>query len=260
MTEIINKKEKLGKEIIELLYEAGLIKFFPKDNRDGWTLHSGEWSPFYIQLRPIFSTKNCVNMMNKIGDGIKSLIDNEIPGITKLVGVASAGVPISVIVSYKSKIPLCYTRRVCNARTLEELEAFFSSDERCELVENNYGEHSFLEGILDDSDNLLIVDDLITDGESKLIAKKIVEFEAKKQKKEILCNSVAVIIDREQGGKEELIKHGITSNSIIPFKTKGIHWLNRKIGDKEYELILDYYDNPDKYQDKHYRDEILATW
>jgi len=260
MSRSLQNRDTLGKEIIKLLFDAGLIKFFPKDSEKGWTLHSEKWSPFYIQFRPIFSINNCVEIMDKIGDSLKSLMNDDIHGITKLVGVASAGVPISVILSYKSNIPLCYTRRVCSARTLDELETILKSDDKCDLSENNYGEHSFLEGFLTDNDNLLIIDDLITDGESKLIAHKIIEHEAEKREKKICCNSVAVIIDREQGGKEILKDRGIECHSIIPFKSKGIHWLKDVIDIKEYELILDYYENEEKYQNEDYRKRILKYW
>ncbi|HNT09070.1 hypothetical protein, partial [Methanoculleus sp.] len=59
-----------------MLYDSGMIKIFPKDNRDGWMLHSGVWSPFYIQMRPIFSTKDSKRFMDVIGDAMAHLIED----------------------------------------------------------------------------------------------------------------------------------------------------------------------------------------
>ena len=96
--------DELGKEIVGMLYDAGMIKFFPNNNSDGWMLHSGIWSPFYIQMRPIFSTPRSKLFMDVIGDAMAQLI-GDTGKFSKLVGIASAGVPISVIASYKSQSP-----------------------------------------------------------------------------------------------------------------------------------------------------------
>src|SRR5574341_2019779 len=152
-------KDEIGKEIIELLYDSGMIKLFPKDNEDGWVLHSGKWSPFYIQLRPLFSKKNSKLIIDKIGDAMSYMIKTELDDITKLVGVASTGIPIAVITSYKSGIPLCYTRKIPNARTLPELEERLKELDAKRNQEQKYGEHSVIEGDLDDGDNLLLIDD-----------------------------------------------------------------------------------------------------
>lgn len=78
-------KDTIGKEIINLLYDAGgIIKIWPKDNPRGWELHGGKWSPFYINLRLISSKKNCKLILEKIGKGMSFLIRNEIGEANKL--------------------------------------------------------------------------------------------------------------------------------------------------------------------------------
>ncbi len=254
--------DRVGSKVIRLLHELGMIRIYPKDKKDGWILHSGIWSPFYIQMRPLFSKNNSKLVMDVIGDAMKVLIEKNYGGkdnITKLVGVASAGIPISVIVSYKTEIPLCYTRRICDKKTLQELEKACKGPrpEHRNFNDYDYGEHSWLEGHLEDGDNLLLIDDLITNGESKLIAKKQVEFEAMNQNKKVKCDNVAVIVDREQGGKEELKKQGISLCSLVPFKSKGILWLKDRMESSSFELINDYLKDPKKYQDQRIRQEIL---
>lgn len=253
-------KDEMGKEIINLLYNSGMIKLFPKDNKDGWTLHSGKWSPFYIQLRPLFSKKNSKLIIDKIGDAMSYMIETELGGITKLVGVATAGIPISVIASYKSGIPLCYTRKIEKARTLSQLEKRLKELDAKSAQNEKYGEHKAIEGDLEEGDDLLLIDDLITDGKSKLIAKRLVEYQAEKNKIKVKCNNVAVVFDREQGGKKELKEYGVNLYSLIPFKTKGIYWLKDKLEDNEFNIIQDYLKDDSKYQDKVFREKLFKDF
>jgi len=251
--------EHLGKEIIGMLYDSGMIKIFPKDNREGWTLHSNIWSPFYIQMRPVFSTENSKRYMDVIGDAIARLIKGS-GEFSKLVGVASAGVPISVIASYKSEIPCCYTRKVGEFRTYLEFKRYLEELDSCDGSGADYGEHSLIEGHLEDGDNLILIDDLITSGVSKLIAKGIIEHEAQKQGKEVTVSTVAVVIDREQGGAEKLEEHGLCVHSLVPFKTKGIYWLKEKLSEREFTLITDYLRDNTRYQDPTEREKLLREW
>jgi len=247
--------DELGEEIINLLYDSGMIRTFPDGpDEGGWKLKNGTWSPFYLQMRPIFSKKNSKIMMEKIGGALTSIVNDRSPDTSKLVGVASAGVPISVVMSYMSGIPICYTRRICEVNSVGDLE------KRCKEVGPNggipYGEHSLLEGQLDEGDNLILVDDIITDGESKLIAQKQVEYQAKHENVRITCNKVIVIIDREQGGKQELKSKGLELYSLIPFKEKGLFWLQNKMDPPQFEMLADYLENPKKYQDVNYQKKI----
>jgi orotate phosphoribosyltransferase len=165
----------------------------------------------------------------------------------KLVGVATAGIPISVITTYISGLPSCYTRKIENVKTLDDLK----------IKLKEYGDHDVIEGDLIDGDNIVIVDDLITDGGSKLIAKELIEYAKKEKKISITCKNVAVVIDREQGGAEELKEAGLDVHSLIPFKTKGIYWLKDKLKKDEFELIKDYLKDDTKYQDEALREKLL---
>jgi orotate phosphoribosyltransferase len=251
----LNEFDELGEEIINLLYDSGMIKIFPDGpDEEGWKLKNGMWSPFYLQMRPIFSKKNSKIMMEKIGGALTTIVNDRTRDISKLVGVASAGVPISVVMSYKSGIPICYTRRICGVDSVDDLE------KKCKDVSPNggipYGEHSLLEGQLDEGDNLLLVDDIITDGVSKLIAQKQVEYQAKHENVTVNCNKVIVIIDREQGGKQELKSKGLALYSLIPFKTKGLFWLQDKMDSRQFEMLSDYLKDQRKYQNINYREKI----
>jgi orotate phosphoribosyltransferase len=249
-----------GKEVVSLLYDSGLIKIFPKDNQEGWILHSGKWSPFYIQLRPMFSKPNCKELMDLIGDAMTALISREINCTTKLAGIASAGIPISVIISYKSGIPLCYTRKIKNIRNLEDLNKYLKKESEKEPSDSEYGEHSPLEGDLNNGDEILMIDDIVTSGESVKIAERIIESESLKNQKNVRCNKVAVVVDREQGGSNELKTLGFDVYSLVPFKSQGIYWLEDRLNNQEFELIVDYLMDDSKYQDEAVRRAVLKSW
>lgn len=253
--EWISEKEKLGKEIAILLYEHGMIKTWFRDNPEGWRLISGVWSPFYIQLRPLSSYPNSKEILVKVGATMGKMILKEAPEVNKIVGIASAGIPIAIAATIFSGIPSCYTRKLEGIKTIEDFEKKISQ----------YGEHLLVEGMLEDKDNLVLVDDLVTKFDSKAIALEQVKYEIKRREKEtgkkldINCKHVAVLLDREQGAAEKAASLNITMHSLIPFKTKCIAWLKERMTDEEYNVIKDYLHNEKEYQSKQKQDELYRA-
>jgi len=243
------EKEQAGKEIIETLYGNGMIKTWYRDKPEGWTLVSGIWSPFYIQLRPIGSFSNSTYLLGSVGKVMGRMIINECPDVNKIVGVAAAGVPIATAITLKERIPMCYTRKLEGVKTVEQFEARIKE----------YGEHALVEGELNEEDTLAIVDDLVTKFDSKLIAKKQVEYEAQKRNVSVICKDVAVLFDREQGAEQRARDLGMNLHSVIPFKSKGIDWLRGKMSEEECRVIADYLSNDKKYQDKEVQKQLIQS-
>jgi uridine monophosphate synthetase len=230
------EKEFLGKEITELLYEKRLIRTWYRDEPQGWTLISGIWSPFYIQLRPLCSFPD---ILRKVGTAMGKMIQNEIPETNKVVGVAMAGIPIATAIALVEDIPGTFTRKLEGVRTLKDLQT----------VIKQYGEHALLEGELTDRDSLVLVDDLVTKFDSKLIGIEQVKFEVERRGlKDVKTDAVVVLLDREQGASGIAKQHGVALHSLIPFKSKGIGWLADKMSSMELTIIEDYLENPEKYQ------------
>lgn len=231
------EKEFLGKEIMELLYEKRMIRTWYRDEPRGWTLISGIWSPFYIQLRPLCSFPD---LLKKVGSAMGKMIQNEIPGTNRVVGVAMAGIPIATAIAIVEGIPATFTRKLEGVRTLEDLQ----------VVIKKYGEHALIEGELEDGDSLVIVDDLVTKFDSKLIGIEQVKLEVERRGlKNIKVDAVVVLLDREQGASKIAKDNGIELHPLIPFKSKGIDWLAEKMSSIELAIITDYLENPQKYQD-----------
>lgn len=242
--------DDIPKEITNLLYEAGVIKTWLKDRPQGWELHDKQWSPFYIQLRVINSLSNSKEILEKVGTAMGNMIKEVAPETTKIVGVALAGIPLAVAITMCSGIPSCYTRSFPETRESCDL------DESIREINKKYGEPKLVEGKLQNKDNLVIVDDLVTSFNSKLIAKKLIDYETARRQITVTCDKVAVLFDREQGAAANAQHYGMDLFSLIPFHTKGMDWLKDKMSPKEYEVICDYLDKPEEYQDMSVRKEL----
>jgi uridine monophosphate synthetase len=238
------EKEKLGKKIILNLYEEGMIKTWYKDKHQGWTLSSGIWSPFYIQLRPLTSHPELLRL---VGDALGKLIKEECNEVNRIVGVAMAGIPIVTAISLSENIPSCFTRKLERTKSLEDLYNFAQE----------YGEHSLVEGVLSDGDNIAIVDDLVTSFNSTLFAIKQLKIELEVRKlKNVVYRYAVVLLDREQGASKIAKQKDIVFRSLIPFKSKGISWLSNRMLSDERAIIEDYLENTHKYQDVKIQKEL----
>jgi uridine monophosphate synthetase len=238
------EKEKLGNEIMLDLYKKGMIKTWFRDNPQGWTLVSGLWSPFYIQLRPLSSYPE---LLKKVGYALGNLIKKECEDVNRIIGVATAGIPIATAISLLENIPSCFTRKLEGVRSLGDFNSFVKE----------YGEHSMIEGILDNGDTIGIVDDLVTKFDSKLLAIEQLELEIKVRRLEnVTCSDVIVLLDREQGAKEIAKDYGLNLHWLIPFMSKGLKWLEEVFADQEYEVIVDYLQDNEKYQDPSLQEDL----
>jgi orotate phosphoribosyltransferase len=86
----------LKKNIMQDIYENRMLLTSTRDKPEGWTLHSGLWSPFYIQLRILSSFPDTLNL---VGKALGILVKEEAPHINRLVGIAFAGIPIATAAS-----------------------------------------------------------------------------------------------------------------------------------------------------------------
>ncbi len=237
------EKEAFASEILALLYKNKMIRTFYRDKPDGWTLISGLYSPLYIQLRPLVSYPL---VFEKVCRAMTRMVQEEAPEITKVVGIAMAGVPIAAGMSMLG-IPAGFTRKMDNVKSLESFKEAISK----------YGEHSLLEGELVSGDRLALVDDLVTRFDSKLVAMEQVKYEVqKKGLSDIDARTVLVVLDREQGGKEAAQEANIKLLSVIPFKTVGLPLLKGVMHPTEWDIIHRYLQDPAEFQNKSEQERI----
>jgi len=242
----IAEKEEAAREILGLLYGNRMIRTFYRDKPEGWTLVSGLYSPLYIQLRPLVSYPS---VFEKVCRAMVRMVHEEAPEITRLIGIAMAGVPIAAGMSLAGLIPGGFTRKMDNVKSLEQFREAIAT----------YGEHAMLEGELASGDKIALVDDLVTRFDSKLLAIEQVNYEVRKRGlRNVECRTVLVVLDREQGGREAAEKQQAKLQSLIPFKTVGLPLLEGVMAKTEWQTISHYLQEPGYFQEKAVQERLTG--
>jgi orotate phosphoribosyltransferase len=196
----------LMKQVGILLIKNNAIKF------GDYILASGKKSPYYIDLRQTISSPIT---MDWIANAFTRIILNEIgrDRIDKILGVPTAGVPFATVVSQKLSLPLIYYRQ----------------------ARKEHGVRKKVEGTLERNDRVLIVDDLITTGESVIEAAEVVRDQGG------VVNELVVLLDREQGGQQRLRSSRIEPHVLFKI-SNAMTWLHQVglISDEIYQMVRQY--------------------
>ena len=196
----------LMKQVGILLIKNDAIKF------GDYILASGKKSPYYIDLRQTISSPIT---MDWIANSLTRIILNEIgkTKIDKILGVPTAGVPFATVVSQKLGIPLIYYRQ----------------------ARKEHGVRKKIEGILERNDRVLIIDDLITTGESVIETAEVIRDQGG------VVNELVVLLDREQGGQQRLRQARMEPHVLFRI-SDAMTWLHNVglIEDKIYETLVKY--------------------
>jgi len=163
-------------ELILALHGAGCIQF------GQFTLHSGATSPVYIDLRTLVSFPG---LLAQVADALATLLRGL--EYDRLAAIPYAALPIGTAVALRLNRPLLYPRR--------ELKG--------------YGTRRAIEGQFQPGERVVVVDDVLTTGASKL------EAIAPLQSAGLLVQDIVVLVDREGGGYQQLTKGGYRVHSVL---------------------------------------------
>jgi len=177
---LFEDREKVKRDISKILYRIGAIKF------GSFRLTSGRLSPYYIDLRLIPSFPEA---FHEISEVLVRFIKKDLGEGTfdRIAGIPTAGIPFASTIAYLMGKPFLYIRQ---AKKL-------------------HGRERRVEGILSPGDRVLLIDDLITTGSSLLKAAKAIVAEGG------IVKDAVVLLDREEGGKENLYKEGISLHAAF---------------------------------------------
>ena len=135
--------KNISEEAAEILIDLKCINFSPKKQ---FKLTSGKKCPVYCDCRRIISFPE--EREKLIDFGISKLKEKpKFKKISNIAGGESAGIPFAAFIAQKLNLPMTYIRK----------------------EKKTFGKNSQIEGLLNQKDNVLLAEDLMTDGGSKLI-------------------------------------------------------------------------------------------
>ena len=135
-------KSERSKITAKILVEIGAVNF---SLASPFKLSSGFLSPSYIDCRKIIAHPLAfTSITDMMIDAIKSNMISQSPNY--IIGGETAGIPFAAVIAQKIGLPLSYVRKKAK----------------------DYGKNKLIEGEILKGKNSLLVEDLITDGKSKI--------------------------------------------------------------------------------------------
>jgi uridine monophosphate synthetase len=162
--------------LVRRLYQIGAVRF------GEFVLKSGMTSPFYIDLRVVIGHPD---VLAEIGRLMADLVRG--CRADRIAGIPYAGLPLAVATSLAGGFPLLYPRREAK----------------------DHGIRRPIEGPFEAGEHVVVIDDIVTDGASKLEA--IAPLEAAG----LVVRDLVILIDREQGGRERLAARGYALHAVL---------------------------------------------
>lgn len=188
--------------LILQLHEVGCVQF------GDFTLASGKQSPIYVDLRRMGSSASLLKQAARTYAGMVRPLSFD-----HVAGVPYAALPIGTAVAMELGCSLVYPRKEAKA----------------------YGTGKTVEGVFEAGQRVVVIEDLVTSGGSALTAIEALEGAGLK------VSDVAVLIDREQGGPQNLAEKGyrlhaaLTMADILPVLEKA-----GRISAEQVEIVKTY--------------------
>lgn len=164
------------KRLVDELFEIEAVRF------GRFSLHSGRISPIYLDLRLLVSFPEILRLAAAVYRRILEKMAFDVLAATPL-----AGLPIGTAICLEMNVPLIYPRQ----------------------RPKGYGTGKQIEGVWQSGQTAVMVDDLVTSGDSLLQGIAFLEEAGLRVK------DAVVLIDRQQGGRETLEARGYRLHSAI---------------------------------------------
>jgi uridine monophosphate synthetase len=171
------RKSKLERVVLEM-FEIGAIRF------EAFTLKSGLRSPYYNNLRILSSYPK---LLRDVASLMAETMEKAGLRPDIVVGIAAAGVPLGVALSQYTGIPGGYVRSEAKA----------------------HGTKNMVEGAWRQGGTAVLVDDVVSDGASKLGVIGYLEEAGLK------VHDIVVMVDRGQGGPALMERAGLKCHAVV---------------------------------------------
>ena len=192
-------------EFILKLHEVGAVKF------GSFTLKTGLQSPVYFDLRVLVSYPDLLSTCARL------MLDRRPPGPGELLcGVPYTALPIATVMAVESKLGMVIRRKEAKS----------------------YGTKKLIEGVWEQGQSCVIVEDVITSGGSVADTVQVLRDHG------MTVTHCVVLLDREQGGRANLEDLGVTVTSIMSI-SQVVQVLsdNKKISDDMVQSVLTFIAN-----------------
>jgi orotate phosphoribosyltransferase len=134
--------EKPARTAARILIQTEAVLFSPDEP---FTFTSGRKSPVYVDCRRLISFPNERGiLMGMMADQIKETVD--VKKVSAVAGGETAGIPFAAWVSDRLGLPMIYIRK----------------------KPKGFGRNARIEGVINEGDTILLIEDLATDGGSKM--------------------------------------------------------------------------------------------
>ncbi|XP_059141414.1 uncharacterized protein LOC131929318 [Physella acuta] len=192
----MNVNDSNIESVIVRLHSVNAVKF------GDFKLKSGIQSPVYFDLRVMISYP-------EIMVDIASLLWNKVSSckFKTICGVPYTALPLATLMSTSNNIPMLIRRKEVKG----------------------YGTNKLIEGVYENGDSCLIVEDVVSSGSS------IIETAQALQSCGIVVKEAVVLLNREQGGHDKLANEGITLYSI--FTMSDVLRVLNKAGKMSSEMV-----------------------
>ena len=164
-----------------MMLECGAVKVSVDQP---FKLTSGKLSPVYFDCRRLISYPGAMTLITGL---FQWYLDQENASIDIIAGGESAGIPFATRLSAAAGIPMVYVRK----------------------KSKSHGTSSSIEGSARTGSEALLVEDLITDGGSKMV------FIHGLRNAGLNVHKCLVVLDREQGGAQILQEQGVILHALI---------------------------------------------
>ena len=210
-------KKKFAQQAAEILIDIGAVSI---RTDTPFTLTSGKKSPVYVDCRRIISFPKERQKLMKMA---LQVLENTIP-FDAIAGGETAGIPFAAWISELMSLPMIYVRK----------------------KPKGFGQNKRIEGLVKTNQNILLVEDLATDGGSKMS----------------FVNAI-----REAGGNCTtcfvIFHYGIFKKSLEQLKAQNVSLIElatwkdilnvlkeRKVPQYEIDSVKNFLSNPDEWIQK----------